>query len=98
MFDPPATLLPSTGLFYAPCNATVPSFSLQIGDKVFYMSPDDLLRQSTTREYQGHTMCRVGVTDSYDGPYVLGVTFLSNVVAVFDIGNSEMRFASRHTY
>ncbi|KAK0629418.1 aspartic peptidase domain-containing protein [Bombardia bombarda] len=95
-FDPPAKYMSSRGLFYALCNATVPEFGVQIGTSIFYFAPEDLLRQNArdpTNEY-----CRIGVTDSYFGPYVLGVTFLSNVVAVFDVGNNEMRFASRKKY
>ncbi len=97
LFDPPATLVPSQGLFYAPCNATIPSFGVQIGDTVFYMSPDDLLRQSA-RDPETGKLCRIGLLDSWSGPHVLGVSFLSNVVAVFDVGNSEMRFAARRKY
>jgi hypothetical protein len=97
LFDPPAQLVHSTGLFYAPCNATIPNFGLQIGNSAFYMSPDDLLRQGA-RDPETNSLCRVGVTDSDSAPWVLGVTFLANVVAVFDIGNSEMRFAARHQY
>ncbi|KAH8900250.1 acid protease [Thozetella sp. PMI_491] len=96
-FDPPATLVPSQGLYYAPCNATVPTFGIQIGSRIFYMSPDDLLRQAA-RDPETNTLCRIGVTDRYSAPFVLGVSFLSNVVAVFDIGNTEMRFAARNKY
>ncbi|KAK3332945.1 aspartic peptidase domain-containing protein [Cercophora scortea] len=95
-FDPPAKYMSENGLFYALCNATVPTFGVQIGNSTFYMAPEDLLRQSakdSTGQY-----CRIGITDAEYGPYVLGVTFLTNVVAVFDIGNTEMRFASRTRY
>lgn len=52
------------------------------------MSPDDLLRQNA-RDVETGRLCRVGIMDGDAGPWVLGVTFLSNVVAVFDVGNSE---------
>ena len=84
------------GLFYALCNATVPRFGVQIGDSTFYMAPEDLLRQTVrdpTKE-----RCRIGVTDTDSPPHVLGVSFLTNVVAVFDVGKSEMRFAARTKY
>jgi hypothetical protein len=61
------------------------------------MSPDDLLRQDA-RDVETGRLCRVGIMDGDAGPWVLGVTFLSNVVAVFDVGNSEMRFAKRGKY
>ncbi|KAK3303818.1 aspartic peptidase domain-containing protein [Chaetomium strumarium] len=57
-FDPPAQYLSSGGLFFAPCNATVPRFGVQIGGSTFYMAPEDLLRQ-TARDPTGE-WCRVG--------------------------------------
>jgi hypothetical protein len=95
-FDPPAEYLSSTGLFYARCNATVPTFGVEIGESTFYIAPEDLLRQ-TVRDPTGE-WCRVGVTDADSPPHVLGVTFLTNVVAVFDVEHSEMRFAARKKY
>ncbi|KXX82742.1 Aspartic protease PEP3 [Madurella mycetomatis] len=95
-FDPPAKYLSSTGLFYAPCNATVPTFGVEIGESTFYIAPEDLLRQ-TVRDPTGE-YCRVGITDSDSVPHILGVTFLTNVVAVFDVEHGEMRFASRKKY
>ncbi|KAK3987995.1 aspartic protease PEP3 [Cladorrhinum sp. PSN332] len=95
-FDPPAKYLSSTGLFYALCNATVPKFGVTIGGNTFSFAPEDLLRQ-TVRDRSGD-YCRIGVTDVSSGPYVLGVTWLTSVVAVFDVLNSEMRFASRTLY
>ncbi|KAK3361421.1 aspartic peptidase domain-containing protein [Lasiosphaeria ovina] len=95
-FSPPAEYLHTTGLFYALCNATVPEFGVQIGGQTFFVAAQDLLRQ-TARDPSGD-YCRVGVTDDDSGPWVLGVTFLNNVVAVFDVGNREMRFAARQKY
>ncbi|KAK4222757.1 putative eukaryotic aspartyl protease [Podospora fimiseda] len=95
-FDPPAIYISGTGLFFAPCNATVPKFGVKIGGRTFSFAPEDLLRQ-TVRDRSGE-YCRVGVTDVSSGPYVLGVSWLTSVVAVFDVFNSEMRFASRIEY
>ncbi|KAK0640705.1 aspartic peptidase domain-containing protein [Cercophora newfieldiana] len=94
-FDPPAELI-AYGLYYAKCNAKVPQFGVQFGGKIFWMAPEDLLRQSArdpTKEW-----CRVGVTDSDSIDPILGVTFLNSVVAVFDVEHHEMRFASRTKY
>lgn len=74
----------------------MPTFGVQIGNSTFYIPPEDLLRQAA-KDPTGE-WCRVGVTDTNGPPYVLGVTFLSNVVAVFDVGKSEMRFAARKEY
>ncbi|KAK4210330.1 aspartic protease PEP3 [Rhypophila decipiens] len=99
-FDPPAKYMPGTGLYYARCDATVPTFGVQIGTSLFSIEPEDLLRQNVRKqdEQTGEWWCRIGVTDSYSAPYILGVTFLSNVVAVFDVGKDEMRFATRTKY
>jgi hypothetical protein len=61
------------------------------------MNRDDLLRPGA-RDIETGRLCRIGILPSDFGPYVLGVTWLSNVVAVFDIGNNEMRFAKRVAY
>lgn len=95
-FDPPAQYMSDGGLFFAHCNATIPEFGLQIGNSTFHMDPADLLRQ-TARDSTGE-WCRVGVTDTDSPPHILGVSFLTNVVAVFDVGKSEMRFAARKKY
>jgi hypothetical protein len=97
LFDPPAVYLHENGLFYAPCNATAPLFGVQFGSNVYYINPEDLLQQAVRDKATG-TLCLIGITDDDDGPHVLGVTFLTNVVAVFDVGNSEIRFAARKPY
>lgn len=97
MFDPPAAWLGSGGASYAPCNATVPQVGVRFGTQTYFFSPKDLLNQNI-RDVETGKLCRVGLYDAEVGPYILGMTFLNNVVAVFDIGNNEMRFASRNPY
>jgi hypothetical protein len=75
----------------------VPAFGVRVGSETYYMSPDDLVRQNA-RDVETGRLCRVGIEDGDGGPYTLGVTFLANVVAVFDVGNSEIRFAKRNKY
>ncbi|KAL2022267.1 hypothetical protein VTK56DRAFT_5877 [Thermocarpiscus australiensis] len=95
-FDPPAQYMNSGGLFYASCNATIPKFGVQIGESPFYMAPEHLLRQAA-RDPTGE-WCRYGVTDTDTPPHVLGVSFLTNVVAVLDVGKSEIRFSARNKH
>jgi hypothetical protein len=45
----------------------------------------------------GDNYCLTGPQDGEGGPYILGDTFLNNVVVVFDVGASQMRFAA-HDY
>ncbi|KAK3350264.1 aspartic peptidase domain-containing protein [Lasiosphaeria hispida] len=95
-FDPPAEYLSSNGMFFAKCDAKVPAFGIKLGGTTFWMAPDDLLKQNA-RDPTGK-WCRVGVYDSDASPHVLGVSFLANVVAVFDVEHHEMRFAKRTKY
>ena len=97
-FHPPAQYLPNDGAWFAPCNAKMARFGVKIGtQQIYWMNPDDLLRQGA-RDSETGRLCRIGIIDSDGGPPILGVTFLSNVVAVFDVGNDEMRFAKRLDY
>jgi hypothetical protein len=86
-----------TGEYWAPCAAEVPAFGVVIGGKTFWLHKDDLLRQEAKLDWWGDGVmhCRVGVADGRAGPYILGDVFLNSVVAVFDVGASEMRFAPR---
>lgn len=94
-FYPMAQYVRTTGLYFAPCNATTPRFGLRLSGQAFYFAPQDLLRQ-TVRDHTG-TLCRIGVTDAFSPLFVLGVPLLSNVLAVFDVGNLGMRLAVRST-
>lgn len=73
------------------CNASVPEFGISIGGQVFMISQADMLLQASVDPATG--LCAVGVMDGGMGPYVLGDTFMNNVISVFDIGAGEMRFA-----
>jgi len=93
MFDPVPDWRGGGRAYYVECNATAPTFGVQIGSSIFYINPQDMIRQGSHDDTG--TLCRVGLDEAYNPPYVLGVSFLNNVVAVFDIGNGEMRFAPR---
>lgn len=92
LYDPPAVYIEDEGASFAPCNATVPEVGVQIGGTVFWISEADLLMQDIVDPDTGY--CLLGPQDGTTGPYILGDTFLNNVVAVFDVGASEMRFAA----
>lgn len=55
------------------------------------ISHADMLLQASVDPLTG--LCAVGVMDGGTGPYVLGDTFMNNVISIFDIGAAEMRFA-----
>lgn len=82
-------------MFAAACDARVPSFGVQINDQVFNMAAQEILLASMNTTLNGTLMCGLGIQPGVEEAGAMGDPFLSNVVAVFDIGASEMRFARR---
>lgn len=70
----------------------MPEFGISIGGQVFKISKADMLIPSSVDPVTG--LCATGVMDGGMGPYVLGDTFMNNVISVFDIGAAEMRFVA----
>ncbi|KAF2102408.1 acid protease, partial [Rhizodiscina lignyota] len=95
MYDPPAHFRKDMGTWVVACNATPPSFAVTIGDEDFFFDPADMILQEIADRQEN--LCNTGVDDGQMGPYVLGVTFLQNVVAVFDVDKAQMKFAE-HEY
>ncbi|KAJ5113349.1 hypothetical protein N7456_001883 [Penicillium angulare] len=91
-FDPPATK-DSSGLYIVDCNAKSPEFGLTIGDQTFFHNGSDLIYKTS----DGPCVSAVGSSESasVDGLNfnIIGVPLLKNVVAVFDFGKDQMRFA-----
>jgi hypothetical protein len=84
-----------SSILAAACDGEVPSFGIQIDKYVFTMAAQDILVASINATINGTVFCGLGVQPGVEGAGVLGDPFLSRVVAVFDIGASEMRFAQR---
>lgn len=82
-------------MFAAPCDADVPSFGVQIGGRVLEMAREATLVSRINTTVDGVAMCGLGIQPGIERAGALGDTFLSGVVAVFDVGASEMRFAQR---
>jgi hypothetical protein len=95
LYSPKATFDSTQGAYFVSCTAKAPSFGVKIGGTTFTLDPKDLILQSQKDSTTGK--CLTGLTDGGTGPYILGDTFLSNVVAVFDVGAAQMRF-SAHKY
>lgn len=89
LFEPPAQKMMLGGLYKVPCNARPPKFGVYISGKIFNINPQDLIMQGN-----GLDLCTTGV-QAMHGMSVLGDVFLRNVLAVFDVGAGEMRFAAR---
>lgn len=95
LYDPRPVFVADQGAYFAPCNAKVPEVSVVIGGVPFAISAADMLVQGQTLPDDASS-CLVGLADGGQGPYILGDTFLNNVLAVFDVGASEMRFAHHY--
>ncbi|KAI4197567.1 MAG: hypothetical protein LQ346_002972 [Caloplaca aetnensis] len=92
-FDPPAYFNKATGEYTVDCAAKSPRFGVVISNHTFYVNPKDMIV-----EHEDGT-CITGVTkSSMFSASVLGGVFLKNVLAVFDVGASVMRFAARENY
>ena len=92
LFDPPAIYSDDEGAYVVDCNAKAPEFGVRIGKETFFINAEDLFLDN------GDGTCISGVDDAGDSLSILGDVFLKNVLAVFDVGASEMRFAAREFY
>jgi Eukaryotic aspartyl protease len=79
---------PSTDGQTFSCNATAPAVGIKIGGKTFNINPADMLLDA------GNGLCISGIQGTSSAPYILGDTFMKNVVVAFDVGAAEMRFAA----
>ena len=93
LFVPPAVYDSNQGAYAVDCSAKAPTFGVTIGKQTFYINGLDMILPS------GNGTCISGVNDAGTGGLsILGDVFLKNVLAVFDVGASEMRFAAREFY
>ena len=93
LFVPPAVYDSNQGAYAVACSAKAPEFGVNIGKQIFYINVLDMILSS------GNGTCISGVNDAGSGGLsILGDVFLKNVLAVFDVGASEMRFAAREYY
>lgn len=96
LFVPPAVYIADEELYEVDCAAVPPTFGVRIAGQDFYVEAQDLLLTGEIGMDPGTGMCVTGIQPMpAPGPFILGDTFLKNVVAVFDVGGSEMRFAAR---
>lgn len=91
-FDPPGWWSDDNDAYMVDCDAAVPVFGVAISDKIFYVNKLDLVIEIQ------QDVCAIGVQPAQGGLNILGGTWMKNVIAVFDIGAEEMRFAARQFY
>ncbi|WPH04708.1 Hypothetical protein R9X50_00760100 [Acrodontium crateriforme] len=97
-FSPPATYIAASGLYEVDCDSIPPYFAVVIGGLEIAIDPRDMILQNDLALDSSTGMCVIGLQSNGDSVLsILGDSFLKNVVAVFDVGASEMRFAT-HLY
>jgi hypothetical protein len=98
-FDPPGVLdqnsFPIT--YQVNCNATAPTFGFTLGNQTFFHNSQDLIIDSGDGTCISALIPFKGVSYAsiIENGAIIGASFLKNVVAVYDFGNNEMRFAAR---
>ena len=90
-YNPPASFGQAWGTWEVPCNATAPGVAITIGGVNFEISPADLIFQALVDPNTG--LCVTGIQVSTP-PYILGDTFMNNVLTTFDLGALQMRFTA----
>ena len=98
-WSPPLTHM-KRGVYFAPCDSTPPKLAITFGCKDIFIDARDLIvDQGRMGELlEKGKWCTVGVmpNNGFVGDMqMMGGTFMKSLVAVFDIGAAEMRFAQR---
>lgn len=100
-FDPPAVFDEAEGANIVDCKAKAPTLGINIAGTVFYINTLDLILLAG-QDANGNDVCISGIVDGGDDAsedvYILGDVFQKNVVTVFDIGATELKFAAREDY
>ncbi|KAJ5185536.1 hypothetical protein N7472_010376 [Penicillium cf. griseofulvum] len=95
LFLPPATYDTDLGLCVVDCSAKAPEFGLSLGDQTFYHDGSDLIYRTSDGVCVSNLASSSEVSLGDATLNIIGVPFLKNVVAVFDFGKNEMRFAKK---
>ncbi|PWY81544.1 acid protease [Aspergillus sclerotioniger CBS 115572] len=95
LFSPPAVYSEDLGVYVVDCDAQAPLFGVAIGNQTFYHNRGDLIYNfgdgtCASTLVASETVALEGIVLN-----ILGVSFLKNVVAVFDFGMNELRFAKK---
>lgn len=99
-YKPAATYSKEEEAYIVNCAAIAPTLAVTINGTAFQINPLDMILFSYTDD-AGNKVCISGINDggdTMDDVFILGNTFQKNVVMVFDVGASEMRFAGREFY
>jgi Eukaryotic aspartyl protease len=94
LFDPPVRYDADSDIYVASCDSKPARLGIQLGHLAFWLKPEDLIMPvgdgSCMSTLYPTASSSLGVSFNF-----LGDAFLRNVVAIFDFGDIEMRFAAR---
>ncbi|CAI7597641.1 unnamed protein product [Penicillium bialowiezense] len=93
MFSPPAVYNETLQAAVVDCAAVAPQFGLKIGNETFFHNGSDLLFQVSDELCVTSLVASEEISLDGLSVNILGVSFLKNVLTVFDFGRNEMRFA-----
>ena len=96
LFDPPAVFNNSIGYYTVLCNATAPSMGVNLGGQTFFHNPQDLIIPAVGDIERCWSAIQASLAVEFLP--ILGASFLKNVLAVFDVGQTQMTFMSRMYY
>ncbi|KAI8625416.1 aspartic peptidase domain-containing protein [Xylariaceae sp. FL1651] len=89
----PSGLQEDSMVWSVPCNAKPPTLDIVIGGKPIRTHPSSMILPET--EIEGNR-CLSGIGAGRPGSYILGDTFMQEIVAVFDVSEKmELKFAQR---
>ncbi|TLS26217.1 hypothetical protein PpBr36_04527 [Pyricularia pennisetigena] len=94
LFDPPAILDSSQGAWFVPCTGTTaPSLGITLGGTTLWTDSSSMILPEV-KNAEG--LCATGISATDAFPYILGDTFMQNIVTVFDLSDKmEIRYAQR---
>lgn len=97
-FDPPGTLGCDTCFWTVPCNATPPTLGVVIGQETFYVNAADMISPPYVVDGDCLTQWQSLASEGLVANSILGNPFLTNVLAVFDLGNKLIGLKGRQWY
>lgn len=98
LFIPGAAYSDVSNPYLVPYSAAPPRVGVEIAGKTFFIHPDDLMNKSPGAVGGGRGMRTLAVQRQGGGDAVLGDSWLKGMLAVFDVGGNEMKFAEREEY
>ncbi|KAK9779361.1 putative Acid protease [Seiridium cardinale] len=95
-FNPPAVYLWYYGSYFAECDAIPPRFAIEIEGDPFWINPQDMINKEMVDPLTG--LCATTINNGDNGPFVLGLSFLTNAMVLFDVGAGLVSVYSREFY